>query len=188
MVGNSTSTNLSSFDFQATVFAEAQRVGLKFNTKRGVLLTSPFARQWPLFCIEKGAAHAYIDTDAGRQTIRLGYPGELLSALPGFLIGKPSALGIEVIRRCEGYSITREQLTSFLENNPALQNAYTRMLEGFVCGLMARELDLLEPSPRARYNTVLKRSPKVFQHIPLKYIASYLRMTPETLSRIRANS
>ena len=49
---------------------------------------------------------------------------------------------------------------------------------------MERELDLLTSSPHERIQRVLKRSPQVFQEIPAKYIASYLRMTPETLSRI----
>jgi len=48
--------------------------------------------------------------------------------------------------------------------------------------------DRLEPSPLERYNAVLRRSPQLFQHVPLRHIASYLRMSPETLSRIRAKS
>lgn len=55
------------------------------------------------------------------------------------------------------------------------------MLEGFVCGLLEREIDLLEPDPAQRYQMVLARSPQLFQHVPLRYIASYLRMSSETL-------
>ena len=50
---------------------------------------------------------------------------------------------------------------------------------------MERERDILTSSPLERYNRVLKRSPLLFQEIPNKYIADYLRMTPETLSRIK---
>ena len=51
--------------------------------------------------------------------------------------------------------------------------------------MLERETDLLIKSPQVRYEKVLKRSPQLFQEIPLTYIASYLRMTPETLSRLR---
>ncbi len=50
---------------------------------------------------------------------------------------------------------------------------------------LEREKDILIHSPRKRYERVLKRSPQLFQEIPHKYIASYLRMSPETLSRIK---
>ena len=38
--------------------------------------------------------------------------------------------------------------------------------------------------PRQRLQRVLGRSPRLFQEVPHKYIASYLRMSPETLSRL----
>jgi hypothetical protein len=41
------------------------------------------------------------------------------------------------------------------------------------------------PEPERRLARLLKRSPHIFQLVPKKYIASYLRMTPETLSRLR---
>jgi len=163
-----------------------QQAGRTFSVARGQLLQAPFANTSPLFLIESGAAHAFIDTPSGRQTIRLGYPGEQLSVLPGFFSASTSAIGIESIRKCEGLTITKAQLDDFLRSSPALFAGYTMQLEQFACDLVVRELDLLEPSPQLRYEAVLKRSPQLFQHIPLRYIASYLRMSPETLSRIRA--
>ena len=45
--------------------------------------------------------------------------------------------------------------------------------------------DILINSPMDRFQRVFKRSPQLFQEIPNKHIASYLRMTPETLSRLK---
>ena len=171
--------------FRENLFAEAHRVGKTFQVARGALLQAPGAGQSPLYLFEAGAAQAYVDTTSGRQTLRLGYPGEVLADLPGLLIGARSAIGIEALRACRGYSLSRTQLDAFLDGGPARRAAYTRLLEGLVCSLMARELDLLEADPAERYRLVLERSPQLFQHVPLRYIASYLRMTPETLSRIR---
>lgn len=55
----------------------------------------------------------------------------------------------------------------------------------FKPGEIEREIDILTFSPAERLNRVQERSPHLFQEIPSKYIAAYLRMTPETLSRIR---
>ena len=62
---------------------------------------------------------------------------------------------------------------------------WTSMLEELVLQQIEREKDILTNSPKERYNRVLKRSPQLFQEIPNKYIANYLRMTPETLSRLK---
>jgi len=72
-----------------------------------------------------------------------------------------------------------------VEQGAASQRQYIALLETLVVQQMERELDLLTPSPLGRLARVQQRSPHLFQEIPLKYIASYLRMTPETLSRIR---
>lgn len=172
-------------DFRENLFAELRRVGRPFSASRGTLLQAPDAPQSPLYLLDAGAAQAFVDTASGRQTLRLGYPGELLAALPGLLLGVRSPLGIEALRACRGFSLSRIQLDQFLDGDPTRRSAYTLMLEGLVCSLMARELDLLEPDPAERYRLVLQRSPQLFQHVPLRYIASYLRMSPETLSRIR---
>ncbi len=173
--------------YRTQLFAHAARGGRAFCAARGQTMQAPGAPHSPLYLIDAGAAHAYVDTaDGTQQTLRLGYPGEVLAALPGLLLGVPSPIGLRSLRRCTGHTLTRAQILRFNESHPERQAAYTRMLEGFACGLMARELDLLEPSPARRYETVLQRSPQLFQHVPLRYIASYLRMSPETLSRVRA--
>ena len=59
------------------------------------------------------------------------------------------------------------------------------MLENLVVQQIEREKDLLTQSPRERYERVLKRSPQLFQEVANKYIATYLRMSPETLSRLK---
>ncbi|MBN9337378.1 MAG: Crp/Fnr family transcriptional regulator, partial [Chryseobacterium sp.] len=62
---------------------------------------------------------------------------------------------------------------------------WSSILEDLVLQQIEREKDLLYSSPKIRYERVLKRSPKLFQEIPNKYIANYLRMSPETLSRLK---
>lgn len=73
----------------------------------------------------------------------------------------------------------------YLENDPASLLLWKQILELLVYQQMEREIDLLTYSPQKRYERVLQRSPQLFQEIPSKYIASYLRMSPETLSRLK---
>ena len=50
---------------------------------------------------------------------------------------------------------------------------------------MGKEIDILTNPPKERYERVLKRNPQLFQEIPNRHIANYLRMSAETLSRLK---
>ena len=74
-----------------------------------------------------------------------------------------------------------------MENSPELERLWRIMMEEALLGRIEREIDLLTIAPQTRIQRLLNRSPHIFQIVPLKYIASYLRMTPETLSRNMKN-
>jgi hypothetical protein len=74
---------------------------------------------------------------------------------------------------------------TLIQSDATLFQVWLKLLEQMIFQQLEREKDLLTFSPLERYKRVWKRSPQLFQEIPNKYIASYLRMTPETLSRIK---
>ena len=76
-------------------------------------------------------------------------------------------------------------VSTALKKRNTVAESYNSILEDLVLQQIEREKDLLYSSPKIRYERVLKRSPKLFQEIPNKYIANYLRMSPETLSRLK---
>jgi hypothetical protein len=80
--------------------------------------------------------------------------------------------------------VTKKQIDDFLalKNNVIL---WGKILENLAVQQLEREIDLLKNSPKERYERVLKRSPQLFQEIPNRHIANYLRMSPETLSRLK---
>jgi CRP-like cAMP-binding protein len=57
--------------------------------------------------------------------------------------------------------------------------------EELLVGRACREMEQLSLSAEERYDRLLQRSPQLLQLVPQKDIASYLRMTPETFSRLR---
>ncbi len=73
----------------------------------------------------------------------------------------------------------------FIRSDPERFDLWLTILEQLVYQQIERERDLLTASPADRYHRVLERSPQLFQEVPNKYIAAYLRMTPETLSRLK---
>lgn len=137
-----------------------------------------------LYYVEAGSVRLFITENEEEQIVRFGYRGNLIVLLDSFLTNQPSLFYIQAIKKTSLKIITREQLDEFLTTKPD-HFLWTKMLEDLALQQLEREIDLLTTSPRERYERVLKRSPKLFQEIPNKYIANYLRMTPETLSRLK---
>ncbi|MCU7550900.1 Crp/Fnr family transcriptional regulator [Chitinophagaceae bacterium LB-8] len=138
-----------------------------------------------LYYIETGAVRVFHLSEFEEQTIRFGYEGSFINSLYSFIKGTPSEFYIEALRKSTLRVISKGQLLDIVNESNERLKQYNSLLETLVCQQIEREIDLLTVSPSERLRRVLERSPNLFQEIPLKYIASYLRMTPETLSRIR---
>ncbi len=161
--------------------------GLEFEDltlDRGDFLIREGEVEKHLYHIQSGAIHAFYVSEHEEHTIRFGYEGSLMTSIPSFYNQKPSALYLQAIRKTKVRAYTRASFYAAKAENPLLQQFYIASLESLAEQQMEREIDLLTVSPIERLKRVQSRSPRLFQEIPAKYIASYLRMTPETLSRI----
>lgn len=138
-----------------------------------------------LYFVKSGSLRVYVVDEFEEHTIRFGYQGSFITALDSFITGQPSDFYIQALKKTELKMITKTAYTSFMQSDPENLLLWHKILEQLVYQQMERERDILTSSPVERYKRVLKRSPQLFQEIPHKYIASYLRMTPETLSRIK---
>lgn len=137
-----------------------------------------------VYYVESGSLRIFVLDGYEEQTIRFGYQGNLIVSLDSFLTGKPSDLYIQAIKKSVIKVVSKSQFNQFLENENN-RIWWTKMLEKLVLQQLEREMDILTNSPKERYERVLKRSPQLFQEIPNRHIANYLRMSAETLSRLK---
>lgn len=96
-------------------------------------------------------------------------------------------INIEAMCDSVAYSISRATLNQLYHSSIGLANLGLRLMDH---QLLLQENWLINSgSPRAkeRYLTLIKETPELLQYVPLKYIASYLWITPQSLSRIRAS-
>jgi CRP-like cAMP-binding protein len=172
---NFTEILLNSFD----------KVSIKKIIQKGDLLIKEGEIERNIYLVETGADRLFYLSEYEEQTIRLGYESSLINSLSSFLKEQPSEFYLEAIRKTTIKIIPKEKLLQLVNEDAKSLKQYIKLLETLVTQQIDREIDLLITSPIERLNRVLERSPNLFQQIPLKYIASYLRMKPETLSRIR---
>lgn len=138
-----------------------------------------------LYFLESGSLRIFVIDEFEEHTIRFGYQNDFITALDSFINENPSDLYIQAIKKTELKVISKSVFMNFIRESSENIIIWQQVLEQLIFSQMERERDILTTSPLKRYQRVLKRSPKLFQEIPHKYIANYLRMTPETLSRLK---
>ena len=138
-----------------------------------------------IYFVESGSLMVFVLDDCEGQIIRFGYQQNIIVSLDSFLTEKPSNFYIQAIKKTVVRVITKAQVTQFLSTDASHLHWWTKVMEDLVLQQLEREIDILTTSPKERYNRVLKRSPQLFQEIPNRYIANYLRMSAETLSRLK---
>ena len=151
---------------------------------RGQHLVLPNETSKDLYFIESGLLGIYHPMPEGEEVyVGFGYAPDFIGDVVGLISGLPSGYGIKALRACRLIGISGEAWQDLKQHYPALNRCWTKVVEQALIGRIEREIDLLTPSPADRIIRLHNRSPQVFQQVPHKYLASYLRMTPETLSR-----
>lgn len=138
-----------------------------------------------IYFIENGSLKIFLLDEAEERIIRFGYKNNLIVSIDSFLSNKPSELYIQAIKKTVVRVTSKKIFTEFIGSSIDNLKLWSGILEDLVLQQIEREKDLLIHSPKERYERVLKRSPQLFQEIPNKHIANYLRMSAETLSRLK---
>jgi len=138
-----------------------------------------------LYFVVSGSFRVFVMDGFEENTIRFGYQNNFLLALDSFITQQPSDLFIQALKKSSVKMVSRKDYLNLIRSSTQNQELWEQLLLQLVLQQMERERDILTTSPLERYQRVLQRSPQLFQEIPNKFIASYLRMTPETLSRMK---
>lgn len=157
----------------------------KLNLSRGDLLKEGVSSDSRLFFILNGCIRVAVEEGEEEHTIRLGYTGNFITALDAFITENESDFRIEVLKKTNVLYVSRNRFYNWINQSSERLIIWQKMMEGLILQQIERERDILTANALQRYKRVLNRSPQVFQEVPHKYIASYLRMTPETLSRLK---
>lgn len=110
---------------------------------------------------------------------------EFVADYPGCLYGQPSEISIQAVTACRVYVCDSDVLQSYYNEDVEAQRKARINAEQLFFQTYTRFLDLYRKTPEERYRELLHRCPQILQLVTLKEIASYLRITPVTMSKIR---
>jgi CRP-like cAMP-binding protein len=138
--------------------------------------------------LNEGLLRVYYTADGKEITsyFNSGHRNPIVSAFYSFLSTQPSLENIHALEDSELIVIDYENLEELYEQNPLFQKLGRLMAEQNYLASVLRIYSLQNKPALERYEDLLRKYKHVIQHIPQHYIASYLGITPESLSRIRS--
>jgi CRP-like cAMP-binding protein len=136
--------------------------------------------------LEEGYMRSFLfDIDGNDVTTNLYAPCTVVFEPASFFQRIPSQESFQAITDCTGWQISFEELNTLFHALPAFRETGRAILVRMLVGLKMRTLSMINQTAEQRYTYLLGTNPGIFQHVPLKYIASYLGITDSSLSRIR---
>lgn len=136
--------------------------------------------------IEKGLVRQFYNKNGKGVTEHLGVDHTIFMCIESLFKEEPSRLQVEALEATLVYILPKSKLEAAAIRNVNIQMLYRKILEeSLIQSQVHADLMRFETAPN-RYERLCELSPQVVLRAPLTYIASYLQMTPETLSRIRS--
>ncbi|MCW3789177.1 Crp/Fnr family transcriptional regulator [Plebeiibacterium sediminum] len=139
-----------------------------------------------IYFIVKGCLRSYFVDNKGVEHIyQIRMDNNWISDLESFFSQRPSKYYIEALEDSQLLRVSYERLEQLYMEVPGLERYFRILFQKAYINALQRLNDTMWESAVDRYEIMLKEQPDMFQRVPLVYIASYLGITPESLSRIR---
>ncbi|WPU95071.1 cyclic nucleotide-binding domain-containing protein [Mucilaginibacter sabulilitoris] len=135
--------------------------------------------------MEQGIVRYYIPKEDNDITFAFSFDNNFISAYDSFLSRSPSICQIQTLTETTLWSLTYQSLQEIYADTTIGNTIGRYACEGIFMTKAKRELSLLNDTAEQRYLNLFTEQPQLIRQIPLKYIASYIGITPQGLSRIR---
>lgn len=155
--------------------------------KRQFLLQEGEVCRYTAF-VNSGCLRAYtLDLKGNEHIIQFAIGGWWISDLNSFITNSASIYNIEALQNSEVLLLEKSAREKLFEAVPKMERLFRLLIEANDIAIHQRVRYSLSATAEERYLTFIMTYPTLFNQVPQKQIASYLGITPESLSRIRKN-
>ena len=136
--------------------------------------------------LNRGCARSYVVDEKGHERILFfAFEDWWLADFESYYSGKPCSTYIQMLEDSELLVITKEKFQKLEDEIPELRQWYTVKITRHASALAGGIEKLRTLTPEERYLNLLKEQPQVLQRVPLQYVAAFLNIEPQSLSRMR---
>lgn len=163
---------------------ESLLVPIKYGKGEKILQEGEICRN--ISYIERGLIRQFYFKNGKEVTEHLGVDRSIFMCIESLFKEEPTRLQVEALEPTLVYALPKDRLEAAAMRNVNIQMLYRKILEeSLIQSQIHADLVRFESAPN-RYKRLCDLNPQVVLRAPLTYIANYLQMTPETLSRIRS--
>lgn len=138
--------------------------------------------------VEKGALYSFsVDSKGNQHVIRFAFEGWWMANLQSFFTQKPTRLNIEVLEDSELLVLDKKNHDNLIEKLPPYERYHRIIVQNAYVALQQRVENALGLTAEEKYERLLEQNPEFLNRVPLTLVASFLGMSPETLSRVRGS-
>jgi CRP-like cAMP-binding protein len=161
-------------------------ISKEINVVKNTILVNHKERCRNIFFIEKGLVRGFYYDEGKEITNWFAQEEEFATSFYSFITNEPSPESIEAIEDCQITQISHADLQDLYKKFPETERIGRIITENYYIKLEERFLNIQFRTAKERYHNLLSKNPGLLQRASLGQIATYLGITQETLSRIRA--
>lgn len=135
--------------------------------------------------VNNGCMRLFYNVEGVENTIQFFFGDSWYTDYASFLTGKPSIENMQALEESEVVQFKKDDLYKLYDSMPIFEKVGRIFAENAYLSISQLNQMKTNEEPEVRYTNLLKTRPELVQQIPQHYIASYLGIKPETLSRIR---
>ena len=151
----------------------------KFLVRKGQVCTQ-------LYFLEQGAIRGFYNAESKEITHWFAFENNFVTSFYSFTTGKPAVENIQLLEGSVLWRIAKKDMVALCNQYHEVEKLVRIAYESYYVKLEERFVNSHFKTATELYENVLRESPHIIERIPLGYIASYLGMSSETLSRVRS--
>ncbi|MBQ8866577.1 MAG: Crp/Fnr family transcriptional regulator [Bacteroidaceae bacterium] len=136
--------------------------------------------------VEKGMVRQFYFKNKRDLTEHISYEGNVVICLESYLRNEPTRLMAETLEPSIIWRISKENFYRLTEEMREVEYFYRKIFEYSLLVSQQKADDMRFETAHDRYRLLMERHPEIIKRAPLVHIASFLQMSPETLSRVRS--